>query len=145
MGLDQYAYAVRPHSDNIEFGWAWEAHDQDYDSKVFKIAQWRKHSDLQGWMENLWVTKRTLAGDPPQPSEDGMFAGDLGFNCEPVRLSLTDLEQLETAVNRDELPETSGFFFGRSTPERKDNDLVFIRTARDYIADGCDIYYTSWW
>lgn len=74
-----------------------------------------------------------------------MFAGDLGFNCEPVRLSLTDLEQLETAVNRDELPETSGFFFGRSTPERKDNDLVFIRTARDYIADGCDIYYTSWW
>jgi len=145
MGLDQYAYAVRPHANNTDFEWGWEAHEQDYDSKVTKIAQWRKHSDLQGWMENLWLTKRTVAGDPPQPEAEGWFAGTVVFNCDPIRITLTDLEQLETAVNRQELPETTGFFFGQSGPEDKADDLLFIANARKQIADGLEIYYTSWW
>ena len=38
MGLDQYAYKV-------------VAHDEDNRDE---IAYWRKHPNLQGWMEQLW-------------------------------------------------------------------------------------------
>jgi len=138
MGLDQYAYAVRPAPTSTDFYF-------DSSEEPRCIAQWRKHSDLQGWMENLWLQKRTQAGDPPQPDSSGFFEGRVVFNCDPVRLTLTDLEQLETAVNRDELPETTGFFFGASLPEDKADDLAFIAEARQAIADGMDIYYTSWW
>ena len=40
MGLDMYAYIARKKS-------------EDFNS-AREIAYWRKHPNLQGWMENLW-------------------------------------------------------------------------------------------
>ena len=72
MGLDQYAYA-----ENGE--------EQE------ELAYWRKHNRLQGWMEELWNDK----GRPNAPEETSPM-GD--FNCIPVELTLSDLEQLEAHV-----------------------------------------------
>ena len=157
MGLDQYAYAVRPHRDNTDtsFVWRWAGkedevsdtclYEADYDAHVHKIAQWRKHSDLQGWMERLWIEKMTAAGTPPQPEEDGWFAGQVVFNCQPVRLTLADLKRLGDDTAGDSLPHTEGFFFGQSTYEDRAEVFAFLKDAREAIAQDMEVYYDSWW
>lgn len=68
------------------------------------------------------------------------------FNNQMLRLSLTDLEQLEEAIKRDELPFTEGFFFGDPCDEEaKEPTLAFIRRARRAIEMGYDVYYQSDW
>jgi hypothetical protein len=68
------------------------------------------------------------------------------FNNQTIRLTLTDLDQLETAVNRGELPESSGFFWGDDSSEYyKEADLEFISSARMAIENGNEIYYDSSW
>jgi len=68
------------------------------------------------------------------------------FNNQPIRLTLTDLEQLETAVLRGELPVSSGFFWGEDASEEyKEEDLAFIKDAREALANNMDVYYSSWW
>lgn len=120
MGLDQYAVAVMPNRENTDLSMAGEATE---------IACWRKHPNLQGWMEALYRSK----------------GGEGGFNCDPVRVSFQDLRNLEDAVNKNGLPHTDGFFFGESGPEDKANDLAFIAKAREAIAMDMEIYYYSWW
>jgi hypothetical protein len=68
------------------------------------------------------------------------------FNCQPLRLTLSDLEQLEEAVNRGELPKSSGFFWGDDSSEfYKEQDLQFIKDARSSIINGNEVYYNSSW
>jgi hypothetical protein len=154
MGLDQYAYAVLPHPNNTPTSIWWHTEQGDAErtelenkgiAVVTKIAQWRKHPNLQGWMQNLWITKATAAGEPPLPKEDGWFAGEVVFNCQPVLVTFQDLSDLESAVNGEVLPETEGFFFGQSQPEDKLDDLAFIAKAREAIGSDMTIYYDSWW
>jgi len=112
MGLDQYA-SVR--KDGQE--------DQE-------IAYWRKHPNLQGWMEDLWRSK----------------GGEGEFNCVEVELTFEDLEQLEESIEGAELPETSGFFFGNDSSDYyREQDLEFIADASEAIEQGYKVIYTSWW
>lgn len=146
MGLDMYAYSV-PEADAVD--------DFTYrkDSpNVNRIAYWRKHHDLHGWMTRLWMNKVTISsciskginaliGQPdvtPTPDD---------FNCAPVRLTLEDLEQLRADVCDGTLPETHGFFFGDNPPdeESKAEDLAFIDNAIALIKSGHAVYYNSWW
>ena len=132
MGLDQYAYAVMPHKDNTDLSIAWDMSERD--TTMHELAYWRKHSNLQGWMEQLWIEK------------GGEQTGDWSdFNCVPVRLTFQDLADLEAAVEGDDLPATTGFFFGASTPEDKMDDRAFIAKAREAIGQDMEIYYSSWW
>ena len=94
MGLDQFAYAGV--GDDKE-----------------ELAYWRKHNRLHGWMQDLWVDK----GKPNAPQGENPM-GD--FNCVPVRLTLSDLEQLEAHVTNKQLPETGGFFFGHDSFDWED-------------------------
>ena len=142
MGLDQYIEAVMPHPENTDFRWAW---DRDDEGKVHEIHYWRKHPDMHGLMEELWTKKMTEAGTPSEPETEGWFAGEIVFNCQPIRLTFADLEFIESVVKRDELPETSGFFFGQSDSGRKSEDLDFIRKAREAIGQDMEVYYYSWW
>ena len=123
MGLDQYAYSVDPRlvEGSVDF--------KVPDGSARQIAYWRKHPDLQGWMQELYLAK----------------GGQEEFNCVNVRLELEDLDALEEAVRDGDLPRTSGFFFGESTPDDQDDDLIFIRDARAELAEGRVVYYTSWW
>jgi len=127
MGLDQYAYAVMPHPDNTDLSYVW-THEQAED-KVFLIAQWRKHPNIQGWMEKLYESK----------------GGEGVFNCQPVRVTFQDLINLKYAVMNEKLPVTQGFFFGESLPEDREDDLKFIEDAMKAIGQDMEIYYDSWW
>ena len=74
MGLDMYAYAKGENGEEES------------------LADWRKHNRLHGWMEQLWEDK----GRPYEGNLDDLDSNGMGaFNCVPVELTLTDLEQLE--------------------------------------------------
>lgn len=122
MGLDQYGFARR--GEPVERDGKLE-----YTDKV-ELAYWRKHPNLEGWMGDLYSRK----------------GGTEEFNCQEVELTLEDLEDLERAVNFKEMPETAGFFFGDDSDEHyREQDLEFIRDARNAIDDGYRVFYTSWW
>ena len=136
MGLDQYAYIV--------------AQGGELDGEQIHIAEWRKHNRLQGWMEKLWKSK----GKPCLEESDG------AFNCVPVELTFSDIEQLEAEITNMTMPETAGFFFGDDSfghtdedgnelPEDdyyyKERDLEFIKDARKALTEGKKVYYSSWW
>ena len=144
MGLDQTAYKIKS--------------DYDSDTKTdtttkTELHYWRKHNRLQGWMQDLWIDK----GKPNAPQEQSPM-GD--FNCIPVRLTLSDLEQLEAHIVDKKLPETGGFFFGDDSFDweddngndfkannyyHKEKDLQFIEDARKALKAGKKVYYNSWW
>ena len=121
MGLDMYAFAT-----------ASDVPAVDFRSPVneTEIHYWRKHPNLHGWMRDLYR---------------GKGGTDTEFNCVAVRLDAADLDALETAITGGNLPHTGGFFFGASDGSESVDDLHFVRKARDAIADGAKIYYTSWW
>ena len=94
-----------------------------------KVYYWRKHPNLHGWMEQLYLEKGGT---------------DTDFNCSEVQLDEDDLDRLESDIKKGNLPETVGFFFGSSDGSEKDADLDFIEEARNALKTH-DIYYTSWW
>lgn len=136
MGLDMYAYSVAEDfapSNEVPTREEWNLLFEDTDAAYSKPSQfhyWRKHPDLHGWMENLYRKKGGTEED---------------FNCVPVRLTEEDLDDLEEVVRGKDLPFTEGFFFGKSGPEDKENDLAFIREARIRISEGYAVFYDSWW
>lgn len=95
-----------------------------------EFAYWRKHPNLQGWMEKQW-----------------RYTGKTGeFNNEKLYLTNELLNELETDVTEVSLPKTNGFFYGQNSDEYyKAQDLKFVSDARGYINDGYKVYYCSWW
>jgi len=137
MGLDQYAYKVDANPLNTDF--SFEREDDEGVTIYSEIAYWRKHPNLQGFMEALWNHKRI---EQPNNGVDE----DAWFNCQPVRLTLEDLADLEKCVKNKLLPSTTGFFFGDDGDDYyKKDDLKFIKEARRAIKDGYEVYYDSWW
>jgi hypothetical protein len=67
------------------------------------------------------------------------------FNCTPVVLTSDDLDQLEQDIRNQRLPTTCGSFFGESCGFGQDDDLLFVSKAREAIAAGKAVVYTSWW
>lgn len=123
MGLDQYAYAV------------------DTNGQKRELAYWRKHPNLQGWMENLWHSKGC-----PNAHEDKNTNGMSDFNCVPVELTEEDLDSLEQALDSNSLPSTVGFFFGDNSDDiYRQKDVEFIRAARQALDNGQKVVYDSWW
>lgn len=121
MGLDQFAYTI------------------DSEGNKNEIAYWRKHPNLQGWMENLWEIK----GRPGDRNEENML-GD--FNCIPLELTNDDLDSLEEDITNSHLPRTNGFFFGDDSDEHyKEQDLDFVKQAREALDNGSKVVYDSWW
>ncbi len=120
MGLDMYAFAT---AEKIVSQVNFEVNESE------EIHYWRKHPDLNGWMEALYREK----------------GGYAEFNCVNVQLSEEDLERLERDVTAAELPFTQGLFFGTSNGSEVDDDLAFIVKARKAISAGKSVLYTSWW
>ncbi len=121
MGLDMFAYVTgEVITDRVDFevGTCSELH------------YWRKHPNLHGWMEKLYSKKGGSADS---------------FNCVNVVLDIDDLERLESDIRAGDLPRTTGFFFGESDGSEMEEDLTFVRKAKEAIAAGRSVYYTSWW
>ena len=139
MGLDQYAYARKGEPqletqtytcEDLEGNEFERTETQEIWTDQIELAYWRKHPNLQGWMEQLWREK----------------GGEGEFNCVDVELDAADLEKLKYAIASSTLPETEGFFFGNPSDDRyREGDLEFIRTAREHMEMGYKIVYTSWW
>ena len=94
------------------------------------VHYWRKHPNLHGWMQNLYENKGGTSDS---------------FNGDCVVLTNDDLDSLEYDINRRNLPQTQGFFFGNSDGEEIQDDLEFVSKAREAIKEGKTVYYTSWW
>lgn len=182
MGLDQYAYIVIPDERNTNFDFVRN------DGHYHTLCEWRKHPNLQGWMEKLFnakADKENYVGQTEQSEiivqtmttmPDGTTAPEgvrtiqsmdevneaikeelnriqfttlttkRIFNQQAIRLTMSDLDQLEMAIKLGELPETKGFFFGGNADEEyKEDDLKFIKVAQEGIRAGLEIYYSSWW
>jgi hypothetical protein len=123
MGLDQFA-GSQPKGTIIDGESEWHA----------KFT-WRKHPNLQGWMEQLWISKGLKKTDKWNE-----------FNCCPVELSEEDIICLKMDVESQDLPETTGFFFGDDSDKHyKDQDLEFCKWALEELKTGNTVVYDSWW
>jgi hypothetical protein len=148
MGLDQYAYVAAKASERAEYYEAEEGEFIDGEwkvpgkSKPREIAYWRKHPNLQGWMEHLWHKKRNAEGNPVVEDADDMGT----FNGVELELTWQDIDELENAVKKRKLPSTQGFFFGNDADQHYyDQDLEFIKNARAELFLGLKVFYNSSW
>jgi len=123
MGLDQYATARRGEAKTDDEGFTY------YEDSI-ELSYWRKHPNLQGWMEELYHEK----------------GGSQDFNCVDLELTLGDLDALDESLDEEALPETAGFFFGSNADDHyAEQDREFIREARAAIKQGYTVIYNSWW
>ena len=136
-----YAYSANKAGAQTEY---WENSELDRETgevkstctKPKELAYWRKHPNLHGWMERLWEEK----GRPGAESTAETFNG--------IELELTwsDIENLEADILEDNLPGTSGFFFGDDSDEYyKQQDLEFVKQAKADLFLGLKVYYNSSW
>ena len=139
MGLDQSAVARKGEPRKVKSEYTYTDLDGtehkgveeylEWDDSI-ELATWRKHPNLQGWMQELYYEK----------------GGEGEFNCVDVELTLEDLDALEATLDEEELPETVGFFFGSNADEHyAETDREFIREARAAIKQGYKVFYSSWW
>ena len=123
MGLDQYANARKGEPTTDDEGYT-------YYEDSMELVYWRKHPNLQGWMQDLYYEK----------------GGEGEFNCVDVELTLEDLNALEESLDDEALPETAGFFFGTDSSDYyAEADREFIVAARAAIKQGYTVTYSSWW
>ena len=139
MGLDQYAVARKGEPRTVKSEYTYT--DQDGVEKegfeeylewddTIQLAEWRKHPNLQGWMQELYYEK----------------GGEGEFNCVDLELTLNDLNALEATLDEEELPETVGFFFGSNADDHyAEADREFIVQALAALKQGYKVFYSSWW
>ena len=142
MGLDMYAYVASKRGqynefyENAEFNGTTNDFESDTVTKPYEIAYWRKHPNLHGWMEQLWVSK----GRPRQS------VGWPIFNGIELELTWDDLDNLERAIRQGKLPDTEGFFFGNPSDNRYyEQDLEFVNNAKAEVFLGLKVFYNSSW
>ena len=105
-------------------------------TKPYELAYWRKHPNLHGWMEQLWISK----GRPRQSVAWPVFNG--------IELELTwdDLDKLERDIRQGRLPNTEGFFFGNPSDNYYyEQDLEFVNNAKAEVFLGLKVFYNSSW
>jgi len=147
MGLDMYAYTAARAGQQNDFyeGAEWdpelkESVNPDI-AKPREIAYWRKHPNLHGWMEELWIDRLAAEGKAP---EEGTFGST--FNGVELELTREDIDALEADILKKRLPSTSGFFFGEDADDYyRDQDLEFVKKARAELFMGLKVFYNSSW
>jgi len=141
MGLDMYAYVAARAGQQAEFyeGSEWDPDHKEHRNpnvnKPRELAYWRKHPNLHGWMAQRWLRRE---GNALREADN--------FNGIEMELTAEDLDDLELAIKKRQLPATSGFFFGNDADKHYYNDdLKFIQEARAEIFLGLKVFYNSSW
>lgn len=114
MGLDMYL-------EGRKYIWTnWEHPEKNIKEDGFKLkgtilelGYWRKHPNLHGYIVKVFA--------------DGKD------ECQEIELDTIALANILDAVKNDELPETSGFFFGESMPEDKKPTITIIKNALKWL------------
>jgi hypothetical protein len=97
------------------------------EAENIEIMTWRKHANLEGWMADLYAKR----------------GGKGTFNCIDLKLTQADLDRLTDEYLG--LSKTAGFFWGESRPGHNSDTGDFLSMAENYLKDGYEIIYTSWW
>jgi hypothetical protein len=121
MGLDQYAYVAS------KVGTYYN------DSSRQNIAYWRKHNNLQGWMEKL-AQEKNLQFDT--------------FNGVEVELTWEDIDKLEKDIKANQGSEsgTIGFCYGNPRDDYyREQDLEFCENAKVELFFKRKVFYNSSW
>ncbi|MGN8833531.1 hypothetical protein ACTNDZ_13445 [Selenomonas montiformis] len=122
MGLDQFAYRVM--KQNVIDDLTFKQEEIPEDGNDMDFDYWRKFRSLNDWCYDLYRKK----------------GGTGEFNCDNVRLTKDDLDDLYRAAQRDE--------FYQDTEERDmeyAHLMNFIQNAKQAIAEGDAVYYSNWW
>ena len=120
MGLDQYLFVK-----------------ESEDAESREVFFWRKHPNLHGFMTAEWLALPENAGKSPDE-----------FNCQPLYITPEIVERLDACTRpnaQDELPPTTGFFFGVSDDYYDDQDRKAVEFMRGALERGQQVYYDSWW
>ncbi len=119
MGLDMWLLGIKGKGESAE---------------SVRIAYYRNHHDLHGWMENLWMQKT---------GKEDVF----DFNCVYLRLSQKDLNRLKRDIKKKKLTKPIYPFPATNPPDDYLNkrDLNNIYTAHALIKEGYKVFYYSWW
>ena len=111
-----------------------DADNQAKEKGIFdpNFYYWRKFNALHGWMSDLYFAKGGT---------------DQDFNCNTVRLTLDDLENLMLTAEKGKLKPTEGFFFGAQVIEPEDLESLFdfAYKAKEQIRNGKAVFYDSWY
>jgi hypothetical protein len=153
MGLDQYAY-VAQHGQRDEF-YKQELVFEDGQwvrptsgiPEPREIAYWRKHPNLQGWMERLWLKKLGIPISDEQRFIEGKYPTE-DFNNVELELTWEDIEQLEKDIKSGAMAKlnTTGFFFGSPSDNAYyQEDMEFVKRAKTEIFCGLKVFYNSSW
>ncbi len=126
MGLDQYAYIASKAGTDYD------------DTSRQELAYWRKHPNLQGWMEHLWESKMIAEGrDNPHT-----------FNGIELELTWDDIDMLEKDIKSGVVAglDTKGFFFGNPSDDYYyEADLKFCIDAKAELFLKRKVFYNSSW
>jgi hypothetical protein len=110
MGLDMYLTGTK-----IFRGGGRPTKRGQKKGELIDLGYWRKHPNLHGYIVEH-------------------FAGGKD-ECQEIGLHSDDLRQIIEAIEAEELPETSGFFFGNSDGTEKENDLQIFRQALAWLEE----------
>jgi hypothetical protein len=121
MGLDMYIHRQISAPEPLDWqSWpAWNAKRE--------LAYWRKHPNLHGFIVNTYANGAD--------------------ECQEIPLTAADILAILRASEEDRLPETSGFFFGKSLPEDKEttrDQLTRILALLEQEPE-TQIYYRASW
>ena len=134
MGLDQFCFRAK---DGLTITTPVNFLQDDPDGAMEgamddhqRLHYWRRHPNLHGWMEKLYVAK----GGKSPVCDGGLL------------LTRRDLETLMKDILDDKLPETHVPFFGdNADAEMKDETLEWIVKCFAVIKEGYDVWYTAGW
>ena len=134
MGLDMYLSGRKVPRFDFENNVATRTEDGfDVGHVELKLAYWRKHADLHGYIVETFA--------------DGVD------ECQDIELSAADLRQMIAAIKAGELPETEGFFFryeGYSPANFAAGDVQKLEAALAWLETKLEdewrylVYQASW-
>lgn len=96
------------------------------------ISYMRKHSDLHGFLTNIWLKTR-----PEARYTD--------FNLEYLEITPEIVHEMEELANDPPSMHYSGFFWGESTLGDWENTKILCKEIREAFANGERVFYSSWW
>jgi hypothetical protein len=111
MGLDQYLNGKK-------FYGRYQPKPRMEDGHIIEeitiaLGYWRKHPNLHGYIVQTFA--------------DGKD------ECQDIELSAENVNQIITAIQKKELPETTGFFFGESDGSETEEDLEIFGKALGWL------------
>lgn len=138
MGLDQYAYTAHERGERRRY---WDnaklnKKTGDYESPFklpYEVAYWRKHQQLQDWMDNLWRER----GEPyPEESNDPRWGM---FNGVELELEWIDIQRLEDDIKNCRNGFSKDCYW-------REEDLQFSLDAKEqlFLYRKRVFYYSSW-